>query len=254
MRFKILCVVVLSIIIAQTVYASQGLRLDHECTLFVEPGDSYIRLFGPDWFNVYQANSNMTFYDKQGKLTHSPEKLVTGTMLTVPQGTHLTEWAMERLNKYRKVKDAALKVLQQAEAFATRPPDNRSEVYQQGLLLLEKARQTVKGLTFGFGNYLEADRLAQEAIRCFKIDANLQKASSDMQQLKDRVEKEQVKTSNKIKTLYHKRVFPLSLVTLLLFSLLWFMRFKNKKDRTTRAKAWLDQHQQRLEKLERAMT
>ena len=254
MRFKIFCVVILSIIITQLAYADQGLRLDHKCTLFVEPGDSYIRLFGPDWFKVYQANSNMTFYDKQGKLTHSPEKLVTGTMLTVPQGTHLTARAMERLSKYQRIKDAAMKTMQQAEAFATREPENRSEVYQQGLLLLAKAKQTAKGLTFGFGNYLEANRLAQEAIRCFKIDTNLQKASSDMQQLKDQVEKEQVETSNKIKTLYHQRVFPLSLGVLLLFSLLWFMRFKNKKNRTLRVKAWLDQHQQRLEKLERAMT
>ena len=75
-----------------------------------------------------------------------------------------------------------------------------------------------------------------------------------MQQLKDQVEKEQVETSNKIKALYHQRVFPLGLGVLLLFSLLWFMRFKNKKDRTLRVKAWLDQHQQRLEKLEKAMT
>ena len=219
MRFKILCVIILSIILAQIAYADQGLRLGHEGTLFVEPGDSYIKLFGPDWLRVYQTNSNMTFYDQRGKLNHSPDKLVVGTKLIVPEGTYLTERAMERLSRYEKIKGAAHQAMQQAEAFVAQVPENRSEVYQEGLKLLEEAKQAAKGLTFGFGNYIEANRLAQEAIRCFKIDANLQKASNAMHQLKEHVEKEQVKTNNKIRILYHKRVFPLSFATLLLFSL-----------------------------------
>lgn len=241
MRFKMLCFGIWLLVLSVPAYGAGGHRLNHESVLFVEPGDSYIGLFGPDWLRVFQANSNLAFYDQEGKLVHTPEKLVVGTRLVVPAGTLLSEQAMKRLNRYEKIKSAAFEAIREAEGFISRNRESQSEVYEQGLSLLGKAREAAKGLTFGFANYIEATKLAQEASRCFKINANLSRANHDLAQLKGRVDKES------------KRFVYFGLLIVPLLGLLCFMGYKQKKERVLRVERWLKHHQDRIDGLEKTI-
>jgi len=253
MIFKILCFAVLALVFSYPAYGAEGERLDHECTLFVESGDSYIKLFGADWMRVFQANDNITFYNKQGKLAPSPEKLVIGQRLVVREGTYLTERAMERLSRYKEIRGAAIKSIHAAKALAGQDGENRSEVYEQGLSLLAGAEKATEGITFGFVNYLRAEKLAREAIRHFTVAMNLRKAKRGMEQLREHVEREHVEATEQIIFIYKKRMVTLVSVSLSLLGILWFIHRRNRRDRIKRVKAWLAQHEAQLERLERAV-
>lgn len=250
--FKLLWTAICVFALTISAYGATGRSLDHGAILFVEPGDSYIKLFGTDWLRVFRANSNMAFYDKHGKLTCNPEKLVVGTKLVIPAGTYMTERVTVRLSRYENIKNAALQSISEAEGFVSHTAQNDSAVYQQALSLLVKAKEATDGLTFGFENYIEARKLAEEAIRCFKIDRDLRKASHDVDQLKDRVERERIASKRQIGMLYQQRMAFLGLATALFISLLWLIRHKKKKERLIRIEGWLDQHLSRVETLEKA--
>lgn len=252
MRFKILLTAICVFTLTISAYGATGHSLDHEATLFVEPGDSYIKLFGTDWLRVFRANSNMAFYDKHGKLTCNPEKLVVGTKLVIPAGTYITERTTIRLSRYENIKNAALKAIQRADSFIDQASMNRSGVYQQAVDLLGKAKEVAKGLTFGFENYIEARQLAEEAIRCFKIDRDLRRANHDVEQLEDRVERERIASKRQIVMLDQQRMAFIGLAIAFFVSLLWFVRHKKKKERVIRIEGWLDQHLNRVETLEKA--
>lgn len=253
MRFKILWTAICVFTLTISAYGATGHLLDHGATLFVEPGDSYIKLFGTDWLRVFRANSNIAFYDKHGKLTCNPEKLVVGTKLVIPAGTNITERVTARLSQYENIKNAALKAIQRADSFIDQAASmNRSGAYQQGVDLLDRAKEVAKGLTFGFENYIEAGKLAEEAIRCFKIDSDLRRANQNMEQLKDYVEKERIASKRQIGMLDQQRTAFLGLATALFVSLLWFVRHKKKKEHVIRIEGWLDQHMHRVKTLKNA--
>jgi hypothetical protein len=252
MRFKILWTAICVFTLTISAYGAEGHYLHHEAILFVEPGDSYIKLFGTDWLRVFRANSNMAFYDKHGKLTCSPEKLVVGTKLVIPAGTYITERTTIRLSRYENIKNAALKAIQRADSFIDQASMNRSGVYQQAVDLLDRAKKVAKGLTFGFENYIEAGKLAEEAIRCFKIDTDLRRANQNMEQLEDLAERERIASKRQIGMLDQQRTAFLGLAIALFVSLLWFVRHKKKKERVIRIEGWLDQHLNRVETLEKA--
>ena len=251
MRFKILLTAICVFTLTISAYGATGHSLDHGVTLFVEPGDSYIKLFGTDWLRVFRAHSSMAFYDKHGKLTCSPEKLVVGTKLVIPAGTYMTERTTIRLSRYENIKNAALKAIQRADSFIDQASMNRSGVYQQAVDLLDRAKEVAKGLTFGFENYIEAGKLAEEAIRCFKIDGDLRKANHDVEQLKDRVERERIASKKQIGMLDQQRTAFLGLAIALFISLFWFVRHKKKKERVIRIEGWLNQHLSRVETLKK---
>ena len=254
MRFMVLFVAVWVSIMSCPAFGSQGYRLDYDCTLFVEQGDSYIKLFGPDWLRVFSANSEMAFYNGQGKLAHTPEKLVTGIRLVVPKGTRLTEVAIKRLSRHAQMKAAAIAAIRKAKAFVGQPSERGSEVYQQGIRLLLRANAAAQGLSYGFENYLDARRLAEEAIRCFEIDADLRKADNDVALLlKEQAQRETVAVKNGIQGVYHSRVLPLGLGMVLLLWLVWRMRRRSRKDRIDRIKGWLARHEEELKRLDRVL-
>ena len=254
MRFMVLCVAVWVSIMSCPAFGAEGYRLDHDCTLFVEQGDSYIKLFGPDWLRVFHANSEMVFYNSQGRLAHNPEKLVTGTRLVVPKGTRLTDVAMRRLSRYNRMKAAAMEEIRKAKAFVNKPSERGSEVYQQGIKLLLRANAAAQGLSYGFENYLDARCLAEEAIRCFEIDADLRKANNDAALLfREQAQRETIAVKNGIQGVYLRRVFPLGLGMLLLLGLVWRMRRRSRKDRIDRIKGWLARHEEELKRLDRVL-
>jgi len=252
MKFKILWTIICVVALTISAYGATGRSLDHEATLFVEPGDSYIKLFETDWLRVFRANSNMAFYDKHGKLTCSPEKLVIGTKLVIPAGTYLTERALKRLSRYENIKNAALKTIQEADTFMNQTPTNRSGVYQQAVDLLDSARQVAGGLTFGFENYIEAGKLAEEAIRCFKIDRDLHRANQNMEQLEDLAERERIASKRQIGMLHQQRMVFLGLAIVMFISLLCIVRHKKKKEHLIRMQRWLDQHLNQVKTLKNA--
>jgi len=249
MSFGIMFFALLSFTFSCSAYGTVAHPLEHPCTLFVEPGDSYIRLFGPDWLRVFQANSNMAFYDKSGRLTQNPEKLVVGTRLNVPAGTYLTRRAMERLSRYEEIKMAALNAIREAESFLKGSSQGRSGVYDQAMDLLNQAREAAKGLTSGFSNYIEVRRLAEEAIRCFRIDYDLREADRRAALLRDRMKKEKVFHADQIGMLHKQRSAILGLVGSMLFGLLLYMRLERKKNLRREITDWLNRHQDRLDRL-----
>ena len=252
MRSRILWIAISVLTLYGAAYGAEGNRIDRKVILFVEPGDSYIGLFGSDWLRVFRANGNMAFYDKHGKLTCSPEKLVIGTKLVIPAGTYLTERALKRLSRYENIKNAALKTIQEADTFMNQTPTNRSGVYRQAVDLLDSARQVAGGLTFGFENYVEAGKLAEEAIRCFKIDRDLRRANQNMEQLEDLAERERIASKRQIGMLHQQRMVFLGLAIIMFISLLCIVRHKKKKEHLIRMQGWLDQHLDRVETLEKA--
>lgn len=244
MRLTLTIYGVCAILLATAAYGAERHRLDHERVLFVEPGDSYLALFGSDWMKVFQSNNRITFCNDRGQLTHSPDKLVVGTRLTLPAGVCLTRRAMERLGRYEKSRTAALAAIREAESFLTPQPENGAEAYRQAVQLLEKAREASNGLTFGFENYLEAERLARESTRHFKIDRTLRETISDMRHLEEKMEQVPY---------WRQPALPV-VITVLFGGLLWFMRRVKRKERFARVREWIDRQPERFAEMRRIIT
>lgn len=253
MRPIILSCIALALVFSLSLCEAQAQYIDHECVIFIEPGDSYMGLFGPDWMRVFQANSSMSFYNKDGELSHSPEKLVVGTRLVVPEGTYLTKRAAERLNRYDKIKENALEAISQAKVLADQADLSKSEIFEQGLGLLAGAEKAIQGLTYGFANYVEAGKLACEAIRCFRVGLNLQGAKQDMEQLKQHVKKERLEVRAQTRKLRQNYLLYAGLVTAPFICLLWYARQRHKRERIARMQVWFEQQQDRLDSLEETM-
>ncbi|MDP2646308.1 MAG: hypothetical protein Q8P24_15325 [Desulfobacterales bacterium] len=252
MRGKILYIAVLALVCAPDVYAfkDHGGWLEYEHIFFVEPGDTYIGLFGADWEKVFQANQNMAFYDKAGKLIQSPDWLVVGTRLMAPKGAYLTQRAMERLNRYEKIKIEALQALEEAKTFVRPELKDRTAVYEQALNLLDEARQAAQGTAYGFKNFIESKRLAEKAIDCFKIDRQIDKANLEVKSLEVQVKEKQVEALNQINRLNKKQQVYLSVMAILLFGLLFGIQRQDRKDRIIKTNTWLARHQDHVRKFE----
>lgn len=245
-----------ALFLALPLYASETRFLDQDVVVFVKPGDSYINLFGHDWLRVFQVNKNLLFYDKKGRLTSTPDKLVVGTKLLVPAGTHLTERALQRINEYENLKISALEVIQEAESFKNNAPSHPSEVYRQAEDLLFKAKEVARGAASDISHYVEARRMADEAIRCFKINekiieikADLSKRDNDIRQLREQIKRERTSAYEWIELFCRRRFVLIGLTMIILLSSFFFWRNKKRKNRFIKAKAWMGQHENRLERL-----
>ncbi|MCD6306453.1 MAG: hypothetical protein J7M32_09215 [Deltaproteobacteria bacterium] len=251
MRSKICCLVFFTLLFSVPCYGTGGHRLDHQCILFVQPGDSYIGLFGADWLRVFETNTTgPDFESGNGTSNRNPDKLVVGTRLVVPKGTYLTDRATERLSRYRDNKKAALSAVRKAESFVGSALLEESEPYKQALALLAKARDAIKGVTFGFENYLEATKLAQEAIERFEIAGDLQRSKRDTLQLRERINRERSLRNKRLGEFPRQRAAFLGLMVVLLLSLLWVIRQRKKREMISSAKIWLEQQRERLNTLE----
>ena len=251
MRFVILCVAVWGFVISNPAFGADAHRLNQDCTLFVERGDSYIKLFGRDWMKVSRANSDMAFYNADGKLVHNPDKLVTGTRLVIPKGTRLTEMAVKRLSRYERVKAAANKAIRKAGSFVVKPPKFKTEAYEQGVKLLLRANAAARGLTCGFENYLDAGDMAEEAIRCFEIDAVFHNSRNDAALLlRKQTPKDTFVVKNEMQNINYRRELPLGLGIIFFSGLVWRLSRRKKKARIGRIKGWLTGHEKELERLD----
>ena len=184
-------------------------------------------------------------------MNHSPDKLVVGTKLIVPKNTFLSEHALKRLNRYKNMKNTALAYIRRAKTYTNRTSKNKSEIYKQALNLLKKAKEAEEDLIYDSGNYIEAERLAREAIKFFKIDKELYTASSEMEELKERVEKEMNTANRLVGKLYQQKRTFLKLVTVMLLSVLLLISQKRRKERVIRIQGWLDKHIGRVERFEK---
>ena len=191
--------------------------------VWVEPGDTYLGLFGTDWMKVYQANNKVKLFDGKGEVA-SPDKLVVGQKLMIPPDNHLTLQTMEKLSRYKNVKNAAMKALQEAKELKDKIPHAESASYKEATALLRKAEEAVKGVTYSFGNYVEAKKLALEAYGLLRITE---------ERLADR-----------------KNMEMLAAIVLIAFSgFVWVGRYKKRKERAKHAVSWIKKHQERLEKI-----
>jgi len=253
MRFRIFLSMCAFISMAIPVSASERHSLDQNAAIFVMPGDSYINLFGSDWLRVFEVNRGLLFYDREGRLTSTPDKLVVGTKLFVPAGTYLTERALKRIHKYNDFKISALEKIREAESFRNSAPKHHSEISKQGDELLCKAKRLISGLDPDLPGYVEARRLAEESLKCFKLDARVAAINADItkkdnyiRELQTQITRERIRAYRWTETLYQEGILfvGLFMITAVTFLLIW--RHRKKKDHLVRVKAWMEQHERRL--------
>lgn len=249
MKVKIFWTIFYLLILVIPTYGAGGNWLNHDAVLFVEPGDSYIKLFGNDWLKVFQTNNNIAFYDKHGQLACTPEKLVVGTRLIIPKGTYITNFTTARFSSYERIKKDALQAIHMAETFVNQDIGNSSDIYKQGVNLLKNAKQFKDEITFGFNNYFKAKKMAGEAIRCFKIDHNIRKANLNVKKLKTRIGNQKFFLKKQIEILNKQWATFTGLVAALFIIILWFKKFKKRKKRIIRTERWLKQHMSRVNAL-----
>ncbi len=243
--------IITCVITCVPVFKAHGHCLTYQCTIFAEPGDSLIKLFGADWLRVFQANSNHAFLDGRGRLISTPDKLVVGERLIVPSGTYLTDLATERLNRYEGIKKAAQGAIREAERFVDQENQNRFGAYQQGLDFLAKAKRAKKGLTYGLANYVEARELAEKALRYFTTDEELRQKDQKCAQLAQITEEQKaaVAEQRKILSWQRKTFLCLLIIIVLIFSLV--IKHRKKKERSVWIEKWLDQQLQHIKALEK---
>jgi len=139
-------------------------RINYDCKIIVEHGDSFIKLFGNDWLKVVQANKKFVFYNNKGKTM--PDKLVAGTVLNIPAETYLTEIAIKRLNTYEQIKSKAMQVISAGKNYLQNKRGIETDTFIEGKEFLNKA----VNYFYKERNYIAAEKLANKAILYFKID------------------------------------------------------------------------------------
>jgi len=233
--------ILMALLLITTLFApptvQAGLRLTHETSLQVEPGDSFIGLFGTDWQRVLDANRDVAFRDQQGRLL--PDRLVSGVRLVVPAGTYITDDALARINRCAETKAAALAALAAAQEQAQKSAGLDSDPAQQGRELLAKARALAAAENPGFANYLAAHDLAIEAARFLRLaqdirDSKLSLATSSRQMA------EAIAAVNNIRR--NGFLFMTFIITALTVGAMYLRK-------RTRIKNWLARHEARLARL-----
>jgi len=235
-------------------------QINRECVIFVEPGDSFTKLFGKDWLRVVRENKKLAFYDEHGRLV--PDKLVAGTVLKIPNGTYLTMLAVTRLNQYEKIRNAALKSFQKAKQIANQSENTGSEIYAQAMEAVKKARDAISGVGFGFKNYIEAEKLSQQAVKFFGMDANIRSADHNAEKLKKQIKEmtnqNRISTQNilskrkQVKKLNHQRktliimIFILTTTLILSLAMFYKIRSKRKLEYELAVRSWLNEHTRRI--------
>ncbi|MBN2373968.1 hypothetical protein JXL19_09305 [bacterium] len=227
-----------------------GDRLDYECVIYVEPGDSYLGLFGADWLRVFNVNRDHAFNDTKSGMLSTPDRLVVGERLIVPAGVYLTDLAIERLNRYENIKKIAFEAILKAENFTGANTGNESHIFQQGRKLLLMAKESAQGASYGFGNYVRARELAEEAIRCFEIDRELSRLDNNHTHLREATEKERasVARQRKIVSLQQQSILWIAIGILSVFFIM--IRMERKKERLRLIGRRLERHSEHIKTLE----
>jgi len=237
-------IIFLSIFLFTSVCNAEIYQLDHDYVIFIEPGDTLTELFGKYWYQIAEVNKNTAFYDKNGRLL--PDKILTGTRLKIPAGSYVRHPVIQKINKYNEIRNSALIVLKKAEKAAYNYTNSKSEVYIQGLQLLKQAKNRINGITYGFANYIEAEKLLNEALRCFKINDSLSIADNNTKRLKNEIEKHNITTQKKILNMYIKITVLITLTLLMTTGLFFYLKHKRKEERIIAVKSWLDGHISRI--------
>ena len=242
----IACVIfVLLVAFSDSGYGSESPKF-----LWIEPGDSYIALFGKSWLPVFQENSNLQLLDKRGKLNLNPEKLIVGSKLIIPNGTILTERALKRMNKYETfIKEAKL-TLNKAERFAAIIDKCESKPCRQAMYFLGQAQKSAKeNPTYGYANVLEATKLSQKALSCFIVATEAQQAKINIKKINKQLETEKNDTRRQINKQRMQHKIFIGIVSSKALGSILFIRHKAK---TTRA--WHNQQQDRLKSIEGSLS
>ena len=245
--FIIFCVFFLSI----PCFAENNHYLLSECILFADPGDSYIGLFGPDWVQVFKKNLQSNFNDKTDLINRDPDTLIVGTKLSVPPGTYLTDRTLEKLSRYQGIKKSALFNIREAEGYLNEIQLKTSEPYRQGVKKLFKAKETTKGASFGFQNFIQASEYAKEAVEYFMIAKELQEAGADADQLEYQIKRE--KDINH-KTKYYGKAAFLGMGIIFFTCLFMVIKRGKNKEKIYKITSWLGQHKTNLVNLENENT
>lgn len=237
-------------------YASERPFLDKNVVIFVKTGDSYINLFGHDWLRVFQANKSLLFYDRRRNLASTPDKLVVGAKLFVPAGTRLTTRSLKRINEYENLRISALEAMREAESCMNNAPGHSSEIYKQAEGLLSKAREAVRAPSSDRSHYIQARKMAEEALRYLKINekiieitADLSKRDNDIRQLRAEINRERISAYEWIALFYGNRFVLIGFTMIIFLSSFFFWRIKKRKDLSIKAKAWMRRHEDRLERI-----
>lgn len=69
----------------------------------VHAGDTLVSLFGSSWPTVYEANRELCVAGNSAQ--PSPNKLITGTLLSVPSGVYLSPAVQKRMDALRRQRD-----------------------------------------------------------------------------------------------------------------------------------------------------
>lgn len=166
-------------------------KLDHQCTIFVQKGDTYIGLFGSDWDRVLMVNMVKTNENALKNDDLEPYNLAVGTKLVVPAMTCLTNRALKRINMYQNNKRSAEASIKNAEKLMQHRLMKKSEAYNQGCMQLEKAKKVISSSTFNFTNYQVSEQFARNAVKYFKVAEELYQADTAINEFKAKVEDEQ---------------------------------------------------------------
>ncbi|GBD95832.1 MAG TPA: hypothetical protein ENG83_13015 [Nitrospirae bacterium] len=202
-------------------YTHAAQTITDETVIWVEPGDTYLGLFGNDWMRVYLANNEIGFSGVNGNAA-SPDKIVVGQKLKIPADTHLTEIARERLSKYEDQRRAAERALQETADLKRKITNNNSETYREAAALLKEAENAADGETYGFRNYIDARRLAEESGRLFAVAQ----------------ERVQIRRT--------KQLFAAAVVIIVLCCIR-FLRYSRRKMRARYIGSWIKGHQKKID-------
>ena len=247
---RTICCVIFFLLLS---FPAFGLGSEQPRFIWIEPGDSYIALFGKSWLPVFQANSSLKFLNSSGKLNHNPEKLVIGSKLFIPEGSTLTERAVKRMNKYKVHITQAELSIREAENFAATitMKECQSEACLQGIALLKKARNSAKGDTsYGYSNFLEATELSKEALKLLKIASQIQQNNADIKSLNNKIETEKIATRRKIDRQRLQHGLFIGIMSSMALGSILFIRHKANSEKSKINREWLKQQQDRLKNME----
>ncbi|OGR05643.1 MAG: hypothetical protein A2511_09070 [Deltaproteobacteria bacterium RIFOXYD12_FULL_50_9] len=177
-----LLVIRLSVLAVYLLYASFALadmRLANDILMTIESGDSFYRLFGEEWERVADINQEIIPTDYSG--SKMPDQLSEGSLIIVPAGVLLTDYAMQKNEVRAVLRGIVLKDIEHAEDLA-KVDCSTSEVGKRGLELLRRARM-IFSQSDGPLDLAECRRIAAEAAICLAMAQEIAKETAARQTL-----------------------------------------------------------------------
>ena len=186
MKKVILCVIFLfSVLDAHA--QDEMVRIPYTCTYRVQPGDTLIGIAGSDFLEVYENNlEKLASGDPFGKA--SPNHIVSGTRLKIPEGICVSSKIARAINAQRLVRRKAFVAIDEAEKGqkALRASNGSSP---RGDSLLEEARSLAQEQPgYANPNYLQAYERAVSAERYFADAEAILNVQVKLEEIEKKVE------------------------------------------------------------------